>query len=242
MATTPTAAPTRAEQLRFLTLSFSGGVSGAYGAIYCDHVFANAETGNLVSMAYDLKMLNFVSAGARLVAVLLFLAAIVVSVKVPLAVCGGDRRKWRRICLLLEIGCFTLQVLLPYKELMAIAPAMYLWPTFFACALQYNTFTQQRGLSVSTVFSVNNLRQMALHFALYTETHDRAQRTVAWMYAANIASFVFGAFVSAFLMDWMGHWTLLTCVAVLTGNFIALAPGRKSALATALPPPEAEAG
>lgn len=220
---------TRKTLVQFATLSFSGGISGTFGAIYCDHVFANAETGNLVSLAYDLKNMAWLAAGARFVAVLLFLAAIVVTVVAPLRLFGGNMDRWQRLCLVIELACVGLQACLPHDYLMAVAPAMYLWPMFFACALQYNTFGRLYNVPVSTVFSVNNLRQMILHFTVYLQgrRRDKREGTLAFTYFANIFSFFLGAFAGLFLLDWFGHLAILGCGVILLGNLIWLCCGKR---------------
>ena len=59
----------RQEEIRFALLAVGGGVAGAYGSVYCGHVFANALTGNLVSLAAELYAGQWAGVLARRAAV-----------------------------------------------------------------------------------------------------------------------------------------------------------------------------
>lgn len=116
---------------RHILLSFSAGVSGAFGSILCAHVFANAETGNLIGFASDLTGGDWLGALGRLGGVVLFVLGILCTVRIPQRLFGGDILRWQKCCLLMEAACFALQAVLPYSILGEISPALYLWPVFF---------------------------------------------------------------------------------------------------------------
>ena len=94
----------RQEEIRFALLAVGGGVAGAYGSVYCGHVFANALTGNLVSLAAELYAGQWAGVLARLGGVGLFLLGVALSVVLPVRMAGGDPGVWQRRCLLVEIG------------------------------------------------------------------------------------------------------------------------------------------
>ena len=143
----PALLSTRREEVCFGLLAVLGGMAGAYGSIYCGHVFANALTGNLVSLASELVAGQWLRVAARGAGILLFLVGVALSVILPVRL-GGDARRWQRRCLLIEAACFAVQGFLPYAALTAVSPALYLWPVFFACGMQYNTFTPCSAVKV----------------------------------------------------------------------------------------------
>lgn len=225
--------PTRAllspwqEEIRFALLAVGGGVAGAYGSVYCGHVFANALTGNLVSLAAELYAGQWAGVLARLGGVGLFLLGVALSVVLPVRMAGGDPGVWQRRCLLVEAGCFALQALLPYRALTALSPALYLWPVFFASGLQYNTFTALHGVPISTLFCTNNLRQLTLHGLVARRQARAGQRAeadretrIALSYLAVTGLFCLGLLLGVALLAPLGPRLMWLNAALLLGLWL----------------------
>ena len=214
----------RQEEIRFALLAVGGGVAGAYGSVYCGHVFANALTGNLVSLAAELYAGQWAGVLARLGGVGLFLLGVALSVLLPVRMAGGDPGVWQRRCLLVEAGCFALQALLPYRALTALSPALYLWPVFFASGLQYNTFTALHGVPISTLFCTNNLRQLTLHGLVARRQARAGQRAeadretrIALSYLAVTGLFCLGLLLGVALLAPLGPRLMWLNAALLLG-------------------------
>lgn len=217
----------RQEEIRFALLAVGGGVAGAYGSVYCGHVFANALTGNLVSLAAELYAGQWAGVLARLGGVGLFLLGVALSVLLPVRMAGGDPGVWQRRCLLVEAGCFALQALLPYRALTALSPALYLWPVFFASGLQYNTFTALHGVPISTLFCTNNLRQLTLHGLVARRQARAGQRAeadretrIALSYLAVTGLFCLGLLLGVALIAPLGPRLMWLNAALLLGLWL----------------------
>ena len=217
----------RQEEIRFALLAVGGGVAGAYGSVYCGHVFANALTGNLVSLAAELYAGQWAGVLARLGGVGLFLLGVALSVLLPVRMAGGDPGVWQRRCLLVEAGCFALQALLPYRALTALSPALYLWPVFFASGLQYNTFTALHGVPISTLFCTNNLRQLTLHGLVARRQAQAGQRAeadretrIALSYLAVTGLFCLGLLLGVALLAPLGPRLMWLNAALLLGLWL----------------------
>ena len=217
----------RQEEIRFALLAVGGGVAGAYGSVYCGHVFANALTGNLVSLAAELYAGQWAGVLARLGGVGLFLLGVALSVVLPVRMGGGDPGVWQRRCLLVEAGCFALQALLPYRALTALSPALYLWPVFFASGLQYNTFTALHGVPISTLFCTNNLRQLTLHGLVARRQARAGQRAeadretrIALSYLAVTGLFCLGLLLGVALLAPLGPRLMWLNAALLLGLWL----------------------
>ena len=217
----------RQEEIRFALLAVGGGVAGAYGSVYCGHVFANALTGNLVSLAAELYAGQWAGVLARLVGVGLFLLGVALSVVLPVRMAGGDPGVWQRRCLLVEAGCFALQALLPYRALTALSPALYLWPVFFASGLQYNTFTALHVVPISTLFCTNNLRQLTLHGLVARRQARAGQRAeadretrIALSYLAVTGLFCLGLLLGVALLAPLGPRLMWLNAALLLGLWL----------------------
>lgn len=216
---------TRREVLSFALLAFCGGIAGAFGSIYCGHVFANAETGNLISMISELHAGEWIKVLCRLGGLGLYLVGIALTVILPVRLCPGNPRLWQRICLLAEAACFLIQGVLPFESLSGISDALYLWPVFFALALQYNSFTALHGVPVSTVFSTNNFRQMVLHGLIWRrlrhartpESGAEARRElhISLTYLTVNLLFFLGVAFSVFTLDLLGPRQMLLCALIL---------------------------
>ena len=217
----------RQEEIRFALLAVGGGVAGAYGSVYCGHVFANALTGNLVSLAAELYAGQWAGVLARLGGVGLFLLGVALSVVLPVRMAGGDPGVCQRRCLLVEAGCFALQALLPYRALTALSPALYLWPVFFASGLQYNTFTALHGVPISTLFCTNNLRQLTLHGLVARRQAQAGQRAeadretrIALSYLAVTGLFCLGLLLGVALLAPLGPRLMWLNAALLLGLWL----------------------
>ena len=217
----------RQEEIRFALLAVGGGVAGAYGSVYCGHVFANALTGNLVSLAAELYAGQWAGVLARLGGVGLFLLGVALSVVLAVRMAGGDPGVWQRRCLLVEAGCFALQALLPYRALTALSPALYLWPVFFASGLQYNTFTALHGVPISTLFCTNNLRQLTLHGLVARRQARAGQRAeadretrIALSYLAVTGLFCLGLLLGVALLAPLGPRLMWLNAALLLGLWL----------------------
>ena len=158
-------------------------------------------------------------------AVGLFVLGIYLSIRLPYLWFGGDQRRWKRCCLLIETVCFILQGLLPFELLAGISPAMYLWPVFFASALQYNTFTALHGVPVSTLFTTNNIRQLTLHATIWrqkargltpaSQEEARQERRISLIYIAVFIAFFGGILGGVYLTYLMETRLMFLCAGIL---------------------------
>lgn len=215
------------EEIRFDLLAVGGGIAGAYGSVYCGHVFANALTGNMVSLASELCAGQWAGVLARLGGVGLFMLGVALSVIVPVHMADSKPRAWQRRCLLIEAVCFAVQALLPYGPLTALSPALYLWPVFFASGLQYNTFTALHGVPISTLFCTNNLRQLTLHALVARRQARSGQREdavregrIARSYLSVTALFFAGVLLGVALLGPLGTRLMWVNTALLLGLWL----------------------
>lgn len=215
----------RQEEACFALLAFSGGIAGGFGSVYCGHVFANAETGNMISMITDLHSGSWVDVFCRLGGLGLYMLGIALTVILPVRLYGGNTRRWQRACLLVEFACFAVQGLLPYQAVTGISYALYLWPVFFGLALQYNSFTALHGVPVSTVFCTNNFRQMVLHGLVWRRVRrahtpeaaaeSKRELRISLTYLLVTLLFFLGVAFSVFTLEWLGTRQMFFCAGLM---------------------------
>ena len=228
---------TRQEESCFALLAFSGGIAGAFGSVYCGHVFANAETGNLISMFTELHAGEWIGVLCRLGGLGLYILGIALTVILPVRLCKNDTRRWQRICLMVETICFLVQAFLPFERLSQISYALYLWPVFFALALQYNSFTALHGVPVSTVFCTNNFRQMTIHALIWRRLrHTHApdayreagrELRISLTYVTVTLLFFAGVAFSVFTLEWLGTRQMLLCAAFMLALWLWMTLSRR---------------
>ena len=153
--------------------------------------------------------------------------------------CKNDTRRWQRICLMVEDDLLPgagVPALL--SGLSQISYALYLWPVFFALALQYNSFTALHGVPVSTVFCTNNFRQMTIHALIWRRLrHTHAPRRLPGgrpgaahqpdLRDGGRCSSLRGVAFSVFTLEWLGTRQMLLCAAFMLALWLWMTLSRR---------------
>lgn len=175
-------------------LSLSGGCMDAYSYLFRGHVFANAQTGNMLLLGVNIAGGDFVSASKYLWPVLSFTAGIILSDII-------HTRKnekvihWRQISVLIETVILTAVAFIP-DTANAVPNAM----TSFACGIQVESFRAIRGNSIATTMCIGNLRSGTYHLDQFLITKEALYLKKAILYYSIILSFVVGAIIESGLI------------------------------------------
>lgn len=203
--------------LQYSTLAFSGGLIGAYSIEMCDHIYANAQTSNLINLALTIKTHNPVNLLLHVMVLALYFFGISLTILLPEYLKRYSIR-FESVCLLIESVCIGSLLFIPIN----IAPVLYIAPAFFAAALQYNTFKSCHTVGVSTLFCTNNLRQLIISFWNYRNTKDSFELLKMKVYTIVILSFTAGAFCCFYVIDAFQKFTVLIAFFILLGNYFML--------------------
>ena len=155
---------------RFLihyTLSFIGGYLGLYAIVSRADLFGNAQTANLIGVVRDLIGRNFSDMLLRVGALLIYMAAVILTVWIPEHF-SADLR-------FISIGIDIFAILLLGFFPSGMSPVVALYPVFFAMPFQWCTFKAPGGYNSSTIFSTNNLRQFTTAVTQFLMKKDSAQ-------------------------------------------------------------------
>ncbi len=209
-------------------LAFSGGFQDAYTYIVRDHVFANAQTGNVVLMSTHLLSGNFSTSVGYLLPILAFLAGVFAAVRIE--------ARWNRffnnnpgeIILLLEILVLFFVGLLP-PEHTHIANML----VSFSCAMQVQSFRLFRGHPFSSTMCIGNLRSCMASFAEYTLSHDVKKLKAALCYVLILCIFALGAGIGGILSMRYGIRSIWISCLVLLYTFLNTAHRMKRELSAA---------
>ena len=137
-------------------LAVSGGFMDAYSYIQRDHVFANAQTGNILLFGVNLSEGNFSGAMHYFLPVLAFIAGIASAEFVRMR--ERNFLHWRQVSVITEavilaaVAFFPLSLNLPANALIS-----------FACGIQVESFRKIRGNSAATTMCIGNMRSGTQH-------------------------------------------------------------------------------
>ncbi len=210
----------------FLPLSAASGFCGAYGVFFCGQVFACGQTGNLLALWNAAAEGNIPELLLRMLAAFLFMLGITATVLLPEKLKGtwvGKRISWQQAALILAFFCILAVALFPPS----LHSLLQLAPVFFASALQYNSFKDCEGVTVSTIFCSNNIRQLTLSFWGWKKSGAQSERHRLKIYGLVVLAYSFGVFFCCRTMDRWGRISFLPVLAVYLLLAVYLREGKE---------------
>lgn len=192
----------------------AGGYLGIYAILCRGDFLGNAQTANLIYLVHSLMGHNLTDAVLRLIAALLYMSGIALTVFVSKKYHGN----LHILSLCVNAAAIVLLGLFP-EEMNAVVG---LFPIFFAMAVQWNSFPGAYGYVSSTIFSTNNLRQVAIALSEYAITHDRKQLHKAKFFAGTLLCFHIGVAISIIAHHFFGIHSVWLCYIplALTGTLV----------------------
>ena len=193
-------------------LSFSGGLQDAYTYNVRDHVFANAQTGNVVLMSQNFMTGNWETA----VHYMLPLIAFALGVLITERRFKHGRIHWRQLVVLIEMLLLGIVGFLPAS--LNVAANMMV---SFSCAMQVQAFRTVQGYEYASTMCIGNLRSGTESLSRYFREKDRGALKKALNFFGIIVVFAIGAGVGGILSKVLHTGTiwislaLLACVAVM---------------------------
>ena len=156
-------------------LALSGGFQDAYTYNVRDHVFSNAQTGNMVLMSQYFMMGKWVEALHYLFPVIAFAMGVFVAERIQQKYKYRSRIHWRQIIVALEIAILFLVGFIPVQFNMAATMLVS-----FSCAMQVQTFRKVHGYGYASTMCIGNLRAGTESLAVYLR--DKSC-TLLWDYS-----------------------------------------------------------
>ena len=201
------------------TMSVVGGFLGTYAILTHNGTFGSAETGNMMELAVEVTSLELDTVAVRLLAFLVFGAAIVISYLLT------TYSKWnmRKLAIWIDaIGLLT-TVFLPDS----LDPIAGLYPIFFCAAFQWGTYCGAEGYNSASIFITNNYKQLLLAWTRYFIEKDRKLLAKAVLYSMTVVSFFAGACIGCFSVYSWGKYGAFVCLIPLVAGRLLLWAGEK---------------
>lgn len=186
-----------------MLLAIVGGFLDAYSYILRGHVFANAETGNMVLFGIKLSEGNISGAIIYLVPIISFFMGIMIA-EVIKSKYKNKQVHWRLIIIIIEMLAIAIVAFLP-QYLDSIANAMI----SFICALQVETFRKVNGNPYATTMCTGNLRSGTESMHHYFDTKDKKYLIKSMQYFFIISIFIIGACIGTILSNKLGDMCIL---------------------------------
>ena len=203
--------------LNNMFLALSGGLQDAYTYNVRDHVFSNAQTGNVVLMSQHIISGDMRSALRYLVPLVSFVLGVYISEEIHLHFKDARKLHWRQSILLLEIIILTLVGFLPEERNMLATVLVS-----FACAMQVQSFRKVGGYSYASTMCIGNLRSGTTALTMYFEEHKPEQLRQALYYFGVIFMFAIGAGIGGNLSAWYGIRVIWVSCILLAVSYLLM--------------------
>ena len=187
-----------------IVLAASGGFMDAYSYIMRDHVFANAQTGNMLLLGVSISERNWPEVVRYLFPVLAFAAGIMLADLVRFRMDEKKRLHWRQISVLLEAIVLAGVCFIPVS-LNLLANSL----TSLACGIQVESFRKIHGNGIATTMC-------------YIHTKEKKCLSKSILYYGVILCFIIGAVLGNVCISYMQEKAILVCAFFLLAAFIMM--------------------
>lgn len=193
-----------------LFLAFSGGFQDAYTFIVRDHVFANAQTGNIVLMSTNLIKGDYAAVIRYLLPVCAFAVGVLAADLCRSLHRGIIHNTWHQTVVLAEMVCLFLVGFMP-AEVNILANMI----VSFSCAMQVETFRKVNGNPYASTMCIGNLRSCNSNLSQFIQTRSRKYLVNAMDYFLVIFVFALGAGIGGNFSDDIGIHSVWICLPFL---------------------------
>lgn len=201
-------------------LAFVGGYLDAYTYFCRGHVFANAQTGNIIFLGLNIGNGNYLKAISYLLPILAFMVGVLLA--------EGVRERyqhkhdinihWRQIIVLFELSIMVVIAFIPMGK----------WDLFvnvavsFVCSLQAESFRKVNGNVYASTMCTGNLRSGCEQLYKAIFHHDKIAKKHGYQYLLIILLFIIGAIISMYLSRFLFEKAILISVFILVIVFFIM--------------------
>ena len=204
-------------------LSLSGGFMDAYSYLCRGHVFANAQTGNLLLFSVHLSNGEWSDAGRYLLPLAAFALGVALAECARRAFAGTVRVHWRQLVVLAEVLVLLGVAFLPQSR-NAAANAL----TSLACGAQVESFRKVNGSGVATTMCIGNLRAAVQSGCDFFFTGETAAGRRGALYLGVIGAFAAGAVLGQRCVTLAAEHAILVSSALCLAGFCLMLARRET--------------
>lgn len=200
-----------------ILLNLSGGTQDACSYFLRDHVFANAQTGNMVLMGSYLISQDLRNSIRYFLPVAFFALGVFIACLIHSRFRHTGHLHWRHLVLTMEIVLLFIVGFIP-GQLNWLANGL----TSFACAMQVQSFRTVRGSAYASTMCIGNLRSGMDHFYRAITERKKDELKIASIYLTAIGSFTVGAACGGRLTSYFSYRTIWISCGLLILCFLLM--------------------
>ena len=201
-----------------IILALVGGYLDAYTYISRGHIFANAQTGNIVLLGIDLANGRFMDALTYFIPIMAFAGGILVVEMIQSRLKQYEKLHWRQITVAVEFFILLAASFVPRgKWDMAVNVAIS-----FVCAMQVEAFRKLGGDTFATTMCTGNLRSATEQLYRHLQTKDPLVKKRSLRYYGIILFFILGAVLGTLITRVFGEKSVLFCCLLLFFVFLIM--------------------
>jgi uncharacterized membrane protein YoaK (UPF0700 family) len=204
-----------------IPLALAGGVMDAYSYLVRDHVFANAQTGNMLLFGIHLAAGRWIECLHYGVPIACFAAGIALCHSIKIFA-KEEHLHWRQLALAIEAAFLVLVACIPEGH--------SLWAngfTSFACGIQVQAFRKFHGHPLATTMCIGNLRSGTQSLVSWATGRDEGALDTGLLSYFVIVCFVVGAVIGNWFKPLLGTRMILLSVALLVVAFLVMFVDRR---------------
>ena len=204
-----------------IPLALAGGVMDAYSYLVRDHVFANAQTGNMLLFGIHLAAGRWIECLHYGVPVACFAAGIALCHSIKIFA-KEEHLHWRQLALVVEAAFLVIVSLIPEGR--------SLWAnglTSFACGIQVQAFRKFHGHPLATTMCIGNLRSGTQSIVSWFSGGDEASLRAGALSYFVIFCFVVGAVIGNWFKPVLGTRMILLSAGLLAVAFCVMFADRR---------------
>lgn len=199
-------------------LAFAGGFMDVYSYICRGHVFANAQTGNIVLLAVKFADREWVEAAYYIIPIMSFFVGIVFSEVIKSRFGQSKLIHWRQIIIAIEFFILLFVGFIPSGNYNSFANCL----VSFVCSLQVQSFRTVNGNAYVSTMCTGNLRSASEQLYNFNATKDKAALQKSAQYFGLIFLFMAGAAFGAIVTDIFSVKAVWIACAVFATVFILM--------------------
>lgn len=194
-----------------ILLAFAGGFLDTYTYLVRGHVFANAQTGNMVLMGIHIADGNILKVFFYFIPVLAFILGVILSEIIKEKYIESSRLHWRQITIGIEFIVLIIVAFLPQGNFDMLANTL----VSFVCSMQVQSFRKLNGNAYATTMCTGNLRSATEQIFNYHKTKDTAALRKSLQYFIIIGVFIIGALLGSVFCGYFDIHAVLIAAAIL---------------------------
>ena len=200
-----------------ILLAMAGGFMDAYSYVCRDHVFANAQTGNMLLFGINLSEGNFPAAFRYFMPVLAFAVGIALSDLIRHHLKASVSLHWRQIAVLCEAIALCFVGFIPLR-MNLLANSI----TSLACGIQVESFRKIHGNGIATTMCIGNLRSATSAITEFAQTGNKKAAERGILFYGIIGFFIIGAIIGNQMVVRFQERAIIICAVMHLAAFLLM--------------------